>query len=149
MALTTSVGATISMSATLPTTFDDNATTGYPSLTFTQLGWVEDIPEYGPEATTVEFTPVDDGIIRKFHGPTNYGSLSVPVGLDFDDAGQTVAKTAQDTKNEIAFEIKYDDGLIDYCSGKVMSFKRANGAAGGVRKGSVMIEFERDLTTVS
>ena len=95
MGVRESIGTKFSVSATLPTTLDDDDTTGYASLTGTLVGEVTEVPEYGGQAATVEHTPLATGITRKFHGAINYGSLTVPLALDRDDAGQAILSYPQ------------------------------------------------------
>lgn len=145
MALSQGLGATISAVAGDPATYDE---TGYSALTFVEVGYVEDIPSYGPEYDLVEFTPLKTGIKNKFHGAVNYGSITVPMALDRSDAGQTVLTAALASKAAISFEIAYFNGDIDYVQGKVMSFKRG-ASIGSVVMAEVQIEFTTALVEVA
>lgn len=140
MALTEGIGAELAASAALPATF---TVTGYAALTWTEVGEVGEIPEYGPEHSTVTFTRLKDGIVNKFHGELNYGSLSVPMALDRTDAGQIILSTARQSKDEISFRITFSDGSVEYTSGKVLSFKRG-ASVGAVVPATAMLEFTRE-----
>lgn len=145
MGVRESIGTKLRVSAALPTTLDDHATTGYASLSPTLVGEITEIPEYGGQAATVEHTPLADGITRKFHGAINYGSLSVPLALDRDDAGQGILSTAFGTKAQIAFLVEYPDGTKDCFLGKVMSEIMRGSNVGNVVSGNVMIEIDTPI----
>lgn len=121
MSTTEGIGGFLSVSASAPATYNQS---GYAAITpWTDVDQGGDIPEYGPEHSSVTFTPLKTGIVNKFHGELNYGSFSLPGALDPDDAGQGILKTALGTKNEISFRETRSDGSIRYFSGKVMSFR--------------------------
>ena len=145
MGVRESIGTKFSVSATLPTTLDDDDTTGYASLTGTLVGEVTEVPEYGGQAATVEHTPLATGITRKFHGAINYGSLTVPLALDRDDAGQAILSGAFASKAQIAFLVEYPDGTQDCFLGKVMSEIRRSSNSGNVVSGNVMIEIDTPI----
>lgn len=142
MGVRESIGTIFRVSATLPTTLDDNETTGYASLSPTAVGEVTEVPEYGGQAATVEHTPLATGITRKFHGAINYGSLTMALALDRDDAGQDILSAAFASKAQIAFMVEYPDGTQDCFLGKVMSEIRRSANSGNVVSGNVMIEID-------
>jgi len=139
MATTEGVGGFLSASAAAPNTFD---ATGYAALTWTDVEKAGEIPEFGPEHSSVTFTPLKTGIVDKFHGELNYGSVSIPMAYDPNDAGQTILKDAVTSKDEISFRETRSDGTIRYISGKVMSY-RTGASVGSVLTASANIEFTR------
>ena len=132
------LGTTLGISASLPTTED---LTGYGALTLLTVGEVTEVPSFGPEHAVVTHTPLASGIVAKYHGELNNGSMTVPMALDNDDTGQAALKTALASRNRVAFGVTYADGTIDYFSGKVMSFTRG-ASIGSVVQAEVMIEIE-------
>jgi len=141
MATTEGIGGFLSASAGPPATFDD---VGYAAVTWTEIGEVTEIPEFGADQAVVTHTPLKTGIVNKFHGELNYGSLAVPMALDTADAGQIILKGALASKDEISFMITYSDGAIEYTSGKVFSFKRGI-SIGSVVPATAQIEFTRAI----
>lgn len=129
MSTTEGLGGFISASAAAPATFDD---TGFAALDWDEVTEVTEIPENGPEHATVTHTPLKTGIVNKFHGELNYGSMALPMAHDATDAGQIILKAALAAKTEISFRLTYSDGAIEYYRGKVMSFKK------GISIGSVV-----------
>jgi len=139
MALTEGIGGFLSVSAATPATFD---AVGYAALTFTEIGEVSEVPEFGAAHAVNTFTPLKSGIVNKFHGELNYGSITVPLGYDSANAGQIILLAALASKNEISFRETRSDGTIRYVMGKVFSFPRGQ-SVGSVNMASCNIEFTR------
>jgi hypothetical protein len=139
MALTEAIGGFLSVSAAAPATYDAS---GYGALTWTDVGEASEIPEFGAAYSPVTFTPLKTGIVNKFHGELNYGSITVPLGYDSADAGQIILLAALASKNEISFRETRSDGTTRFISGKVMSFPRGQ-SVGSVNMASCNIEFTR------
>lgn len=149
MGVQESIGTILRASADVPTQFDDDDVDGFPSLTYTDVGEVTEIPTFGGQADVVEHTPLKTGITEKFHGAINQGSLTVPLALARDDAGQGILRTAYRDRDRISFEIEYPDGSKDYFAGKVMSDVRRGSSVGAVVSGEVQIEIETEITEVA
>jgi hypothetical protein len=139
MALTEGIGGFLSVSAAAPATFDAS---GYGALTWTDVGEASEVPAFGAAYSPVTFTPLKTGIVNKFHGELNYGSITVPLGYDSASAGQIILLAALASKNEISFRETRSDGTIRFISGKVMSFPRGQ-SVGSVNMASCNIEFTR------
>mgnify|MGYP000122183728 CR=1 FL=1 len=103
---------------------DSEALADYKSLSYSKVGEITDIPQYGASHDVMEHIPLEMGITRKFHGAKNNGSLKVPMAVDPTDPGQAVLKAALASRSRIAFEVTYADGTVDYFQGKVVPFKR-------------------------
>jgi len=139
MALVQGIGGFLSASAAAPATYD---AAGYVALSWTEIGELSELPEFGAAFSPNTFTPMKTGIVNKFHGELNYGSITVPLGYDSADAGQILLLAALASKNEISFRESRADGSIRYISGKVMSFVRGQ-SVGSVNMASCNIEFTR------
>jgi len=139
MALTEGIGGFLSVSAATPATF---GSAGYAALTWTEVGEASEIPEFGAAYSAVTFTSLKTGIEDKFHGALNYGSITIPLGYDSNDAGQIILLAALASKDEISFRETRSDGTIRYIMGKVMSFPRGQ-SVGSVNMASCNIEFTR------
>jgi len=139
MALTEGIGGFLSVSAAAPATFD---AAGYAALSWTEVGEASEVPEFGAAYSAVTFTPLKTGIVNKFHGELNYGSITIPLGYDPTDAGQIILIAALASKDEISFRETRSDDTIRYIMGKVMSFPRGQ-SVGSVNMASCNIEFTR------
>jgi hypothetical protein len=145
MALTEGIGGFLSVSAATPATFN---AAGYAALSWTEVGEASEIPEFGATHAVVTFTPLKSGIVNKFHGELDYGSITLPLGYDSADAGQVILRAALVSKNEISFRETRSDGTVRYIMGKVMSFPRGQ-SVGSVNMSSCNIEFTRADVEVS
>ena len=137
MAVQTSAGTTIGISAGLPAT-DDAA--GYGALTFTPIGEVTDLGEYGKVFNLVTHIPIATRRTEKFKGSFNEGSISMGIGEDTSDAGQILLDTAVESDANFSFEITAQDGDIDYFQAKVMSKTVNVGSVDSIRSSTVQLE---------
>lgn len=149
MANFTSTGVTVGVVASSPATLDP---AGYGALTMTPVGSLIDLPEYGPSAAVVESMPLAEGIVRKFKGMINYGSVALGLEIDFEDAGQAVFESAVEGANknvQHSFKITYPDGTVEYFSGKVFSYTRAPGSANSMVGSTAQVEIETPIVRVA
>lgn len=142
MAVRSSAGTTIHLSAATPATFDS---TGYAALTYTAVGEVTDLGEFGREYNLITHNPIGSRGTVKLKGSFNEGSITMQLGLDTDDAGQILAKTASTSDADYSFKITTQNGDVYYFQAKVMSFKVNVGSVDTVTSASIMLE----LTTNS
>lgn len=100
--------------------------------TYTEVGEVEDLGEFGDEAEEITFTALKDARVRKLKGPKNAGTIAVVSGDDPLDAGQDAMISAEASNLDFNFKVELNDAVslsgtpsIHYFRGKVMS-KRLN-----------------------
>ena len=146
----TSKGTLVGYSATLPADFDDNAVTGYPSLTYTTLdGSVNEVPEFGPTANVTQFTPLNTGVIQKILGSIDNGQITIPMAIENGNAGQEAMFAAAGTDVDFAFEINVVPvDTAYYFTGKVSAFKINPGDANAVAMSSMTLEITRNIVKV-
>lgn len=142
MSVRSSAGTTISLSAGIPATFN---TAGYTALTWTAIGEVTDLGEFGREFNLITHNPIGSRGTVKLKGSFNEGSITMQMGLDTDDAGQILAKTASLSDSDYSFKIITQNGDDYYFQAKVMSFKVNVGSVDSVTSATIMLE----LTTNS
>lgn len=140
---------TASIGATLYIGTADDATTAsaYAALTYTEIGEVENIPEFGGQKEDITFTPVGTGITEHFGGSEDYGTLTVPMGRSPTDAGQIALAAAYGTKDSYAFKLVYADAedtsggtdSIEYFHARVLSDRRTVGGASDVTRKNYML----------
>lgn len=147
MAIQNASGTTLGISATLPSTFDAVASTGYPSLTFTTVGEVTNIPAMGSVNNTVTHNPLGEIDIAKRPGSRNHGSISVPMALDPSDGGQVIV-LAQ-LRSECAFHVTMPDGADHYFTGYVMGFTTEVGGSDNMLMATMTVELTRAETRVA
>jgi len=131
--------------------------TEYEADTYVEVGEIEDLGEFGDTFSSVTFTSLKDGRVRKYKGTADAGDLTVTVGLDNGDAGQNAVKTAHKDRSKGDYNIKItlNDGDSDaspaikpttfYFRGKVMNNTVAPGAADNVVRRNVTIGINSDI----
>lgn len=145
MTVRSSAGTSIKISAGTPATFDS---AGYTALTFTTIGEVTDLGEFGREYNLITHNPLGTRGTVKLKGSFNEGSISMQLGLDTDDAGQILAKTASLSDNDYSFVIQTQNGDKYYFQAKVMSFKVGVGSVDSVTTATVTLELTTSNTGV-
>ena len=142
MTVATSAGTVLKISAGTPGTFN---VAGYEALTWTTVGEVTDLGEFGREYALVTHNPVGSRGTRKYKGSFNQGTMTLQVGLDTDDAGQVIAKAASLSDNDYSFKVTTQNGDKYYFQAKVMSWKVAIGSVDSITTATCVLE----LTTNS
>lgn len=137
MTVRTSAGTTIGITSMAPATFN---VTGYDALTFTAIGEVTDLGEFGREYALVTHNPVGSRGTQKYKGSFNEGTMNLQLGLDTDDAGQVLAKTASLSDLDYYFKVTTQNGDIYYFAGKVMMFKVGVGSVDQITTANMTIE---------
>ena len=140
----TLVETTISVSASLPATYD---AAGYGALTFTAVGQVTDWTAGGQVYNVVTSNPIAQRSTDKYKGTFNNGADSITVNRDDDDAGQLIILAALTDVADYAFEVTYQDGTIDYFTGKVVSFDTVAGGADSIVQKTIQLERTRSTVT--
>jgi hypothetical protein len=148
MAKLTSTGTKLSVAAEDPATFNE---AGYEAMTtFIEVGEVIDLPEYGPNVQVVESNPLATGVTEKFKGFINYGSQSMGLEFDAEDAGQIILAAGvegAEKNTQHAVKIEYQDGSVDYYSARIFSYTKAPGSANSMVGSTVQVEITRVAAT--
>jgi len=149
MAKLTSTGTILSVVAGDPASF---TAVDYAAQSFVEVGEVIDLPEYGPNVQVVESNPLATGITEKFKGFINFGSQSMGLEFDSEDAGQLVLADGVEgsTKNQQhSVKIEYQDGSIDYYSARIFSYTKAPGSANSMVGSTVQVEINTPIVRVA
>ncbi len=139
MAVMTSAGSTLGISASLPATYD---VTGFNALTYTAVGEITDLGEFGTEYTLVTYTALGQRQTKKLKGSFNNGSLQLQLGRDTADAGQTLLRTALASDNSYSFRVTLQNATRLQFTGKVMSYKTSVGSVDQITGASTTIEVD-------
>lgn len=138
MAVNTAAGSTFAIGpqAAYATTvdWDDSEAdiiTAFEALTWTEVGEVEDLGEFGDEASEITFTALANRRVRKFKGTFDAGTVTVQAGSDPADPGQLAMIAAFASDLDFPFRVTLNDQLTLagepttlYFGGKVMSKRR-------------------------
>ena len=140
---------TIAISASLPSTFDDDVSTGYPSVTYTTIGEVTDWSAGGKVFNVVTSNPIAQRNTDKYKGTVNNGADTFTVNRDDNDVGQVIALAALASDNAYSFQITFSDSTVDYYTGKVVSFDTVAGGADSIVQRTIQVERTRDTVVTT
>ena len=102
----------------------DNAS-DYNALSYTEVGEVRDLGEYGDQWDNTTFTALNDSRVRKIKTVKNAGDPALAVGMDGGDAGQAALLTAFDSTSDYAVKIEFNDASEGSPSEPTKHFFRA------------------------
>jgi len=134
-----------------------NTEAEFKADTYVRVGEIEDLGEFGDTFSSVTFTSLEDGRVRKYKGTADAGDMTVTVGLDNGDAGQTAVKVAHKDRGKGDYNIKVtlNDGDPDatpvvtpttfYFRAKVMNNTVAAGAADNVVRRNITLGINSDI----
>lgn len=142
----TSAGTTLAISASLPSTYNE---TGFEAVTYTDIGEVVTLPEYGKAFNLITHNPLSDRKTYKFKGSYNNGSVTVQIAKDSDDAGQVIVSAAADSDNSYSFEVTLNDGTVQYFTAKVMSYTTNVQDVNSITGSTMQIEIDSDVVEVA
>jgi hypothetical protein len=138
-----------------------NTETDYRADTYVEVGEIEDLGEFGDTFSSVNFTSLRDGRVRKYKGTADAGDLTITVGLDNGDAGQRAVKTAHKDRSKGDYNVKItlNDGdptatpVINpttfYMRVKVMNNTIAPGAADNVVRRNITMGINSDVLEIA
>lgn len=132
MASDVNTGATVGISSTLPTTFDDNITTGYASLTFTLIGEIVDVGELAKAYAVVAHQAVARDYPVKHKDTYDIANVTLNVARDSADAGQVIVQAGLAASASYSFEITLPSGDVANFTGKIIKAGLGSVASGGV-----------------
>lgn len=145
MGVATTAGTVLRISAGIPATFNQ---AGYAALTYTTVGEITSLGEFGREYSLVTHNPIDTRGTQKFKGSYNEGTLDLTLGLDTDNAGQILMKAAALSDAIYAIKITDQKGDIYYMQVAVMKFKVGLNDVNSVSSATTSLEIQTSSTGV-
>jgi len=129
----------------------DHTEVGYDADTFTLIGGVDSVSEFGDTAAEVTFTGLSDARVQKLKGSRNAGNMSISMGFIGGDTGQEALITAEadDTSSNYAFKVEYSDGEVRYFAGQVASVVENVGGADNVLMLSCEVRINTSIIKVA
>ena len=138
-------GTILKISAGVPATFDS---TGYAALTYTTVGEITDLGEFGRVYNVIKHNPIANRGTVKRKGSYDEGALNLKLALDTDDAGQILCKAAMASDNSYAIQITEQGGDKWYMQVQVTSFKTQFGSVDNMQSASIDMEITTSATGV-
>lgn len=109
MSVITGAGATVAIGTTQAASTQSQ----YEADSYTGIGEISDSGEFGDSRTVVTWQSLADGRVRKSRGSADAGDMTMIVGFDGSDAGQTAVKNAfavsSQSLDEFNFRVQLND----------------------------------------
>ena len=122
----TSAGALLSISSTLPATYD---ATGFTALTFVPIHEISDMGELGIEFKEVNHMSLDTRSTTKRRGSWDAGTMQLVLGRVVTDAGQAALIAALNNDASSAFSVYFPQTSTHiYFTAQVLSYKTKVGS---------------------
>ena len=141
----TSAGTTIGISAALPATYDQTA---FTALTYTEIGEVSDLGEFGREYNIVKFNPLKDRRTVKRKGSFDDGTVQVQLAKAATDAGQILLKSAVNSDASHSVKIVLQDGTTFYFTAQVSSSTVNVGNVDQITSSTFKLEIDNDIIEI-
>lgn len=139
MTVHTSAGTVLGISAAAPATYD---ALGYAALTFTTAGEVSDLGDIPSRVyELVTWNPIAERGQRKSKGGYNLGSQTITVGIDPDDAGQTLIDTLTNSDDPASIKIGHPQLGTIYARALVMGGPKNYGDVNTIATRQITLEY--------
>lgn len=107
MALFKSNGCILEIGTPISLTAEDLTEASFASQTWTKVGRVENLGQFGDAASEITFDSITENRQLRLKGTRSGGSMDVVVGLDEDDAGQLALIAAEKTDFDYAVRVTF------------------------------------------
>jgi len=128
----------------------------FNAQSWVKIGWIENLGQFGDEASEIAFSPIDVNRTLKLKGVFNAGTLALVVGEDYTDPGQSVLRTATGLPFDYSFRVIFNDmpsggvaGSIRYFIGKVMSVREQLDTVNNVIRVNYSIGINSNIVVVN
>ena len=142
----TSAGTKLHISASAPATYNS---TGFAALTWTEIGEVSEMGEFGRQYNLVTFNTLGDRRTVKRKGSYNDGTIACQMARVPDDAGQTILVTAVNSDASYSIKVTLQDGTVFYTTAQVMSYTTNIGNVDQITSATVNLEIDNDILEVA
>ena len=142
----TSAGTKLLISASAPATYNE---TGFAALTWTEIGEVSEMGEFGRQYNLVTFNTLGDRRTVKRKGSYNDGTIACQMARVPDDVGQTILTSAVNSDASQSIKIVLQDGTVFYTTAQVMSYTTNIGNVDQITSATVNLEIDNDIIEVA
>jgi hypothetical protein len=141
-------GAQVYIGPATPPQSADFVAGDFAGMSFTEIGWLESIGEFGDESAEITFDAIGEGRTQKLKGIRNAGNMDLVMGVVEDDPGQVALLAAEALPDDFAFKVVFNNAPAGggtpserYFIGKVMTARENLSTANSVvrRGGRVAI----------
>lgn len=141
----TSAGSSLSLTASAPATYTQ---AGFSALTFTNIGEIFEMGEFGRQYNLVTFNPLSDRRTVKRKGSFNDGTIACQMARVPSDAGQALLTQAVDSDLSYSVKIELQDGTVFFTTAQIMSYTTNIGNTDQITSATVNLEIDNDIIEV-
>lgn len=135
-------------------TADTDTLTEFEALSWTEIGLIESVGEFGDQSSDVSFAAIGDGRMRHAKGARDAGTMTLTCAHDPTDVGQGALEDAEATNDNYAFKVvlpdaptaQYSDTII-YFRGLVRSKRKNIGTNDNVIRNTFEVGINSQLFT--
>ena len=142
----TSAGSIISVCEDAPATYNQ---VGFEALTFTEIGEVTDMGEFGKTYNVVTHMRIADRQVVKRKGSYNNGTMALQMARVPSDEGQAILVAAVDSDDSYSFKLELQDGSVLYFSAQVTSYPLGVGNVDSITAATVNVEIDNEIIEVA
>lgn len=142
----TSAGTKIFIALGLPTAM---TSTAFALMSYSEIGEVDEIPEFGAEYSIIKRTPLSSRRVRKLKGSKDTGSLMLKAAKVPGDDGHADCTAALDDDSAQSFYIELSDGTKMYFTALVSAYKTNIGSAESFTGAMIGLEIDSDVIEVA
>lgn len=142
----TSAGTDISICANAPATYD---ATGFAALTWTSIGEVTELGEFGRVYNIVKLNLLKDRRTVKRKGSYDDGTVAAQMARVPDDAGQAILVAAVNSDSSYSIKITLQDGTKFYFSAQISSYTTNIGNVDQITSATVNFEIDNNIIEVA
>lgn len=118
-------GATVSLVGGVPATYDES---GFAALSWVSIGKIKSLTLNAAQWQEVTSTYLSQTFEEVRKGTRKAGGVELKIDIK-SDAGQTLCKTAANSRDEYNLKVAYSNGVVQYRRVLVMNFSQDGGDA--------------------
>jgi hypothetical protein len=142
----TSATTTISVSTSLPATYDS---AGYTALTWIPIAEVSNLGTFGGKTTVVKHIPLGTATVVKRSGSVDYGTINMQLAKH-SGTDVTALQSAFNSRASTAFKVTYPGSMGSDCfTGIVTSMQVNVGTADAILQSTVDVELDSPIVSTT
>lgn len=148
-------GSSVAIGQVLAAQSADFIASDFLAQSWVEIGWLENIGQFGDESAEVTFSAIGEGRLQKLKGTRNAGNMELVCGIDYEDDGQAAVRAAEATIHDYAFRVTFNDApeggtpSYRYFIAKVMSAREQLDGADNVMKLNATLGINSNIVRVA
>jgi hypothetical protein len=128
----------------------------FTGLSYVLITWMENLGQVGDEAAEIAFSAIENPRVTKLKGVRNAGTMSLVMGIDYTNDGQSLLRVGQTTVFDYAFKLLFNDmpsggtsGSVRYFIGKVIGTREQFDTVNNVNRLNVQLGVNSNIVAVN